>query len=164
MTLTLFVPGVPQTQGGMRQVPTVRGNRQISTGSKDLGSWRAAITELTGWRMNLQRWQPITEAPVRVELEFFLPMPKSARASLRTLGVAYHTARKDIDKLERAVLDSLTRAGVYGDDSQVAVLVASKYQVADHRLVGVLISVGALGRSSDMVLVDALSRVSLAAS
>ena len=57
--------------------------------------------------------------PVRVSLVFFIERPKSVKRE-------HPSVRPDIDKLARAVLDGLTTAGVYSDDSQVVDLTASK--------------------------------------
>lgn len=162
MTLRFFVPGVAQPQAGMRTVLTARGNRQISTGGTSLAAWRSAVSQMAGLACNLQHWQRGQEGPVSVEMTFWLPMPKSAPAAVRKLGVAHHTARPDCDKLVRAVGDSLTAADVYRDDGQIAVLRAYKYQVADHRLVGVQVRVERLGAQEHTAMLDALTGVLLA--
>jgi Holliday junction resolvase RusA-like endonuclease len=54
------------------------------------------------------------EGPVRVNLTFFMPRPKSAKKS-----VEYPAGRPDRDKLERAVMDALTNSGIWKDDGQV---------------------------------------------
>lgn len=57
--------------------------------------------------------------PLRVTLTFVFIRPKSSKR-------AWPTVKPDIDKLTRAVLDSLTSAGVYADDSQVCALEVQK--------------------------------------
>lgn len=62
--------------------------------------------------------RPPYDGPVAIELTFHLPAPKSVRCLIpRT--------RPDGDKLERAVLDSLTGV-IYADDGQVADCVRRK--------------------------------------
>ncbi len=48
------------------------------------------------------------------------------------------TTKPDLDKLERAILDALTKSGVIKDDALVVDLVASKHY-ADENRPGVLI-------------------------
>jgi crossover junction endodeoxyribonuclease RusA len=63
------------------------------------------------------------EGPVGVVLSFYLPrpasLPKRVTRPIRSRG-------SDLDKLERCVLDALTRAGVYRDDAQVVATMCSK--------------------------------------
>lgn len=78
-------------------------------------------------------WSPMT-GPVTVAVTFILKRPK---AHYRTGKFAdqirddaperpHGTPGMDTDKLARAVLDALTTARVYGDDSQVTELRAKK--------------------------------------
>lgn len=57
--------------------------------------------------------------PVSVRITFFMPRPKTVKRHMPTVP-------PDIDKLCRAVLDALTDAGVWVDDSQVVDLGATK--------------------------------------
>lgn len=157
MSLSFSVSGIPQAQGGVRPVPTKQGVRLISTGSVGLQEWRNKVTQVAGFAVNLAHWEA-TGSPVEVELVFFLPMPKSAPKASRQIGIAHHPRKPDLDKLERAILDSLTRAGVYLDDAQVAVLSAAKYQVADHRLCGVEVLVRAVDARDEAACGEALLR------
>lgn len=62
------------------------------------------------------------EGPVQVHACFVFERPKSHRKD------SYPVTRSsgDIDKLLRATFDALTDAGVWGDDSQVTTVTASK--------------------------------------
>jgi len=85
--------------------------------------------------------------PVRVEVDFYLPRPPSVKRSKRE----WHIVPPDVDKLARGCLDGLGqglngKSGdgmLWGDDSQVIELLASKFY-ADDREPGAVIRVIAL--------------------
>ena len=60
-----------------------------------------------------------------LELIFILPYPKSMSQKKRR-EKHYITTRPDIDNYIKAVMDSINNSGLWIDDSQVAVLTASK--------------------------------------
>lgn len=68
--------------------------------------------------------EPMT-CPVTVEMVAHFPWPKRTPI-LRRGTTPYRTSQPDIDKLARAVLDVLVKAGVIADDRQVVRLDASK--------------------------------------
>lgn len=124
-SLEVWVPGRPKTKGSMR---VVNGRKGVLTESVE-GSkrWRELMRYATVEAMKrdlvrvgggASRW-PLT-GPVGVGLAFGMPV-------LSTGGRA-----GDLDKLARNVLDALTDAGVYGDDVQVAYLIASKEGPVEH--------------------------------
>ena len=126
--LQLVVYGTPIPQGSKR---VVRG-RVIDANQEALHAWReavklAALRELAitpGW----DRDYPCIFA----RLGFTLARPKlhyrtGAHAhELRPDAPQLHTTQPDLDKLIRAVLDSLTQAGAYRDDRRVAEISATK--------------------------------------
>lgn len=128
--LRLFVPGTPVPQGS--KTAYVVGKRAVvaDANGKALKPWRktvtaAAVTALAG--------RPaLRDEPVAVVLQFRFVRPKSVRRE-------HPHVKPDIDKLARAVLDGLTDAGVWGDDSQVIDLHPTKAYAAE---AGVLVRVG----------------------
>jgi Holliday junction resolvase RusA-like endonuclease len=68
--------------------------------------------------------------PVRVEVTFTLKKPASAPKRRRTWPAKQRSG--DVDKLTRAIFDSLTDAGVWGDDAQVVEVLARKTYPLDH--------------------------------
>ena len=62
--------------------------------------------------------------PVEVWMTFWLPAPKK----LKTTGAELVTVKPDVDNYAKAGLDALTNAGLWHDDSQVAILHASKFR------------------------------------
>ena len=89
--------------------------------SKAVGPWRdkirtAAFNKFAGHKP--------TVFPVEMGLEFYFPRPQSHfrtgkyAGEIKDSAPTRHTTKPDLDKLTRAVLDSLTGI-VYLDDSQV---------------------------------------------
>lgn len=121
--INVWVAGVPRTKGSMEQQqhPRTCRCRTCSTGRRGYrmvqsveGSedWAALVTN--GVRTQTSA-QPQMCGPVAVRLAFWLP------------GDPIATRAGDIDKLERNILDALTKAGVYGDDVQVVRSMCDKY-------------------------------------
>lgn len=65
------------------------------------------------------------EGPVSLWARFYLPRPKNATTG-KGRARAWHIARPDLDNLEKAVMDALTQAGVWVDDSLVCLKTTSK--------------------------------------
>lgn len=60
------------------------------------------------------------KAPVRVEVSFYLPIPKTRLKGKRKIEPGSpHISKPDIDKLLRATLDPLKECGMLSDDSIV---------------------------------------------
>ena len=129
--LTCIIPGTPQQQGSKRNVG---GNRFIEA-NRNLAPWRAdAIAYLR--RAALDQWghaaeSPITD-PVRVGVRFIYARPKSHYGTGRNAGIVkasaphYKTSAPDLDKLQRALGDALTQAGILRDDALIVEWTAVK--------------------------------------
>lgn len=111
--LELFIDGHPAPQGSKKHVG---GGRMIEM-SKKLPAWRASIE--TTIRDTAGDDFPAFPPPVRVTVTFYLPRPKRSR-------YAGPYGPPDVDKLARALGDSLQRAGLVADDSHIAHWRASK--------------------------------------
>lgn len=74
-------------------------------------------------------------AAVAMDVEFYLPM-----RGAREVG-APHLATPDLDNLLKAVMDAMTRAGVWADDSQVFCLTSRKTISGGDRMPGATIVV-----------------------
>jgi crossover junction endodeoxyribonuclease RusA len=101
--IEFFVEGKPIPQGSMKYIGK---GRMIHSRQAELALWRALIAQKA---KQVGIWA--TEEPVKLHLTFHLKKPKSVKRE-------YPTVPPDVDKLIRAVLDSLTNF-VYLDDSQV---------------------------------------------
>ena len=127
--LTITVPGVAAPQGSK----SLLGHGALVESSKRVAPWRTDVREAAIAAMGRAGWQPLTGA-VDVDIEVFLPRPKSHYGTGRNAQTVKHTAPThptgrnsgDADKIARAILDALTSAGVWRDDSQVVNLEVSK--------------------------------------
>jgi len=127
--LTFYVEGKPAPQGSKRHV----GNGIMIEASDYLPAWRkkvvAAAVEALAGRLGF-----VHKEAVHCSLEVFLPRGKTVKRELPTVP-------PDLDKLERAVNDALTIAGVWGDDAQVTNSNNSKRYAVELASPGVRITV-----------------------
>lgn len=108
--MALWAGGTPRPQGSIA-FKGMRGNKPILTSDNvNLSGWRAQVTAAALVALP-PRWQPLDE-PVAVACDFYLPSPARPRWWLPAV-------KPDLDKLVRAVLDSLADAGVLKNDSRV---------------------------------------------
>lgn len=118
MTLTFFVAGRPISQGSKtlgysaRGVPFMR-----EADDKNLRPWRSDIVKVGKLAAGVAKW--IIPRDAAVECLFYFTRPK-------TVTRARPTVKPDLDKLVRAVLDSLVGARILDDDANVTRLVGDK--------------------------------------
>lgn len=108
--LQIFIAGDPASQGSKNHV----GNGVMVESSKKLKPWRQDVrARLTG-----RDGRPLAYFPsaVCLRLEFVLYRPRSLSKKKPTPPAI---KRPDLDKMTRAIFDSITSAGVWKDDSQV---------------------------------------------
>jgi Holliday junction resolvase RusA-like endonuclease len=126
----LFVAGDPRPQGSKKAFN--RGKHIVLVeANKDLPAWRETMKRMFELKM-LERDSPFPVA-VAVTIHFWLRRPK-------TVTRQYATGTYDIDKLTRAVLDSLQSANVIVNDNLVVDLTVRKSYADDHES-GVLVTV-----------------------
>jgi crossover junction endodeoxyribonuclease RusA len=126
----LFVAGEPRPQGSKKAFN--RGAHIVLVeANKDLPAWRDHMKKM--FELKMMELDNRFDTAVSVSLTFWLTRPK-------TVTRQYATKTYDIDKLTRAVLDSLTQGGVIQDDSNVVDLTARK-TYADTHEAGVLVTV-----------------------
>lgn len=131
MHIELFAEGSPVPQGSFRHI----GQGRIIAANPKLNSWRDSIAT----QIATQTPHRLIDGSIRLELVFTLPRPKSVPTSLR----ATPTVKPDLDKLVRAVMDSISLeryCQIIKDDSLVTDLHAAK-RYADHTPSGVRIMI-----------------------
>lgn len=136
--LSFFVAGKPVTQGGMRPATNKANGRPIliTTGGDGLRPWRNKVRDVATLAVNTQRWAKAT-GPVEVTMRFLLAMPANRPAAWKRAGIMPSFKMPDLDKLVRAIGDSMKLAGVYVDDGQISTAHTSKYEVWNNELIGV---------------------------
>lgn len=130
--LFVFVPGQPLPQGSKRPVRNkYSGKLSVIDNNPHLKEWRFAVAAYAKAAMGEASF-PTIECAVAVDITFVMPRPRGhygmGRNAERLLPSApdYHTKAPDLDKLQRAILDGFTDAGVWLDDSQVVKITAWK--------------------------------------
>jgi len=131
--LTIDVSGDPASQGSH----SVINGRIVQVNSTKHKRWRNAVV-FAALDLIDEDWVPIDE-PVELSVIFYLPRPKTATRE-------FPAVMPDLDKLIRAVGDSLTTAGIILDDSRIIAIHAKKLY-ADARGVGAVIRVNTLAKS-----------------
>ena len=114
-----------------RVVRLKNGNSHSYTPEK-YANWKSLVTyEL------LQQSPPMFAGPVRVQLFFYLPRPKSCPKARK-----YPTARNDVDNLAKAIMDGINATGkIWLDDSQVCDLQVTKEYADESNHAGVNVAV-----------------------
>ncbi len=140
--LTFFVPGIPKTKGSTRSFYNPKAKKIVTMGAcKQEKSWEGIVSFYAG-----QAGVALSEHPIQIWLSFRFARPKCHfnKKGLKLDAPEKPTGRKigDIDKLERAILDSLTGIAYY-DDSQVWAVSKSKQWIDEEygEVPGVKISI-----------------------
>lgn len=150
--ITITVYGQPKPKGSMKHVGHGRMVEQLE-GSKP---WREAVkgaaldARICGFTGATPVRRPPLEGPVVVEIMVTVAKPKSAPKTRETWPITRSSG--DSDKHARNVLDALTDAGVFGDDSQVVDVLCRKRYPGQHAdtldIPGAVIRVRTLGGTS----------------
>lgn len=127
------VYGTPITQGSK-----TKGRYSIyDDNAKTLKPWRKKVKEAAEDQC---RFVETITGPVRVWLRFTFDRPKTHFRTgrnahlLRDAAPRFPTWHNDVDKLTRAVFDSLTDAGVWADDGLVVDERVRKFYANEHEL------------------------------
>jgi Holliday junction resolvase RusA-like endonuclease len=111
--VSLSVTGDPASQGSH----AIMHGRIVQVNSSKHKAWRKAIVQEAIATLP-DDWQPIDE-PCELIVNFYLPKPKTVDRQLPSVS-------PDLDKLIRAVGDSMTDSGVVIDDSRIVRISARK--------------------------------------
>lgn len=121
----MWVGGDPKTKGSWIPMQTKAGIK-FRPATKGASKWYKDAARAIG-----DQWDHgILEGPIKVRLLFLLPRKKTVK---RKFPISKFDG--DVDKLVRAIFDAMTGI-VYGDDSQVVDVTASK-RYADNSSPGV---------------------------
>jgi len=125
------VKGIPSPQGS-HKVFMVKGKPIITDTNKNLKVWRELIANKA---KKCAPTKKLLEGPIEVEPIFVMPRPKNIPKTKRA-----HIKRPDLDKLIRAVFDSLTGT-IITDDSHIYSLHAAKIYETEKISPGVTICI-----------------------
>lgn len=122
LLLDFTVHGTPVTQGSVNAYPT-KGGRGVRVVSKTpaLVEWREIVRHAAEIAAG-PNWETV-DSGASVALRYWLPRPKSLSKTKDVRPIR----GQDIDKLERAVFDGITSAGVWTDDSRVVKVAHEKF-------------------------------------
>lgn len=152
--IRFFVEGIPRTKGSLKPwhkwAPRgADGKSHCTFGLSEqtganLAIWRSAVRRKA--KLAVEGHKPLG-GPIRVDLEFYFARyaVDKLRPEHSKQPWVWGKEERDIDKLSRAVLDALTEAGVYVDDSHVADLHAKKLYMTAGQPAGVYVEVEPLG-------------------
>lgn len=124
MHVEFFIAGIPKAQPRVKAFR--RGNHAGVYTPDSAESWKQAV------RLEAIANAPesILANPIRLQLEFFMPRPKShlGKDGLpKPKSPVFHPKKPDLDNLIKAVTDAITDTQrVWLDDSQVYQITASK--------------------------------------
>lgn len=130
-TLYVEVDGLPAPQGSKRAY-VVGGRARLAESSSKVKPWRADVRTAAIAALEAADRTEHLPGPLRVIVTFVLPRPRyhfgtGANAHLLKPKAPHLVdKRPDLDKLLRSTLDGLGEAGVWHDDAQVAVVLATK--------------------------------------
>jgi len=117
VTLTVVVPGTPVTQGSMNTI----NRRTFHDNERDLLPWREMIAWHIRQEMAAQGLSEPLAGPLTLTATFTLTRPPSVPKSRWAPD-----KRPDLDKLCRALGDSIGQSGAVLQDAQFVTIVASK--------------------------------------
>jgi crossover junction endodeoxyribonuclease RusA len=139
--VSVWVAGTPAPQGSKR------GYARQGAGGKLHVSMVESSDRVKPWREDVRQaclevqpkgWEWLGGESLVVKIVFVMPRRKADRPTKPT---APHTQKPDLDKLERAVLDAIGSAGVWGDDSQVVALHGYKRRAEPGEPTGAMIHI-----------------------
>lgn len=112
--VSFFIEGTPIPQGSKNAY--MRGNRPVLVeANKKLKPWRQHVTDTA---QQIGHTFP-QNMPVKLTARFIFERPKSVKRK-------HMSVKPDVDKLLRALNDGLTDAGIWGDDSRITSVTATK--------------------------------------
>lgn len=123
------VLGLPVQQGS-KNCRCVNGHGQLyEEHANELRRWRKVVAREARAAFVEFGHTAALDGPLQLTAEFRFPMPASRRAIEKSTGRIWKLSAPDLDKLVRALGDSLTDAKVIHDDARVVRQVVEKTEV-----------------------------------
>ena len=126
--ITFDVLGMPSPQGSKRAF-VAKGRAII----KDMGgtksvAWRDSVSAKA---LELAAEHGCLDGPLRLEVLFRFPMPRSRTKAQRAAVYGWKTTAPDSSKLLRALEDGLQAGGLITDDARIVEHIVRKVEVVD---------------------------------
>lgn len=132
--ISIMVKGNPVAQPRPRA--TIRGGKIRVYNKSTSNEWKGSVMAAFKDYINLN-----IDAPVNIEIMYYMKRPKSMLRKKDIFDIIPHIKKPDLDNLNKAVLDALTSARVWVDDSRVFNISASKfYTHKDNECIGASIT------------------------
>lgn len=133
--------GIPVPQGSKVAFidRATKSARLKDANEKTLKTWRKHVTNTARTAISPLDGVPFT-GPVQVWVRFTFERPASHWRTgrnahlLKDTAPIYPTYKLDVDKLQRAIFDALTDAGIWADDGLVVDVRARKFYAGEHEL------------------------------
>ena len=124
MEIYYRVVGIPKPQARPKTFHrTLKSGRSFVTTYSPKSDWfHLVYTETLKQKEKLKNR---LSGALELKLMFCLPIPKSISKKKRE-KLHFVTKKPDVDNLAKAVMDAINNVGIWEDDSQVAILIASK--------------------------------------
>jgi Holliday junction resolvase RusA-like endonuclease len=140
--ISFFVHGTPIPQGSTTAFMH-KGKPIITSANRHLKGWRTKVRGVAYNARNGTQEAPGSPktAPgyYMIRLSFWMPRPAFhyGAKGLKASAPNHPGVKPDLDKLVRAILDGITEAKIWGDDSQVLGIMAVKMYAPAPEAVGV---------------------------
>jgi len=106
----LFVKGVPIAQPR----PRLGKHGNFYSNSPSVKAWKKEITASFAGIL-----RPLITEAVHLKVVFFMPVPEGMKIDEKNECYTPHIKKPDADNLIKAIMDAITEAGVWKDDSLV---------------------------------------------
>ena len=127
MSHAMIVYGIPAPQGSKTKMPNgamVEGSS--ATGRAMLADWVSACADAAARHAGYTHTET---GPLEITVQFRFPMPKSRKKATKEARVAWKVGKPDLDKLCRALGDSLAAGGLIARDELIVSWIATKVEV-----------------------------------
>jgi len=143
-----FIPGIPFGQ------PRAKARAIIINGKPSARVYDPGTAE--GWKEDIARTvcHHMPPAPLdgalRVDVTYFLPRPQKYMRKKDPEGPMLHVVKPDVDNLDKATFDALTRIGALRDDCIICGGERGKYYVGKEGRTGARLRVSRLVLETDV--------------
>jgi len=127
MSHAMIVYGIPAPQGSKTRMPNgAMVEASSATGRAKLVNWRSACADAAARHAKVTSTET---GPLEITVEFRFPMPTSRKKATKEARVAWKVGKPDLDKLCRALGDSLAAGGLIARDELIVSWIATKVEV-----------------------------------